>query len=323
VDDGWWVRGTDSGFAKYDADEPPAHEVMKVDLRDPAACRRALEVDGGFDEVYQLAADMGGLGFIHSSPLRILRNNALINLHMVQAAADTGARRYFLASSVCVYPDMEPGAAERDESYAYPAQPDNEYGWEKLYAERLVSAYGAAGDLTVRIGRFENCYGPNGAWRGGREKAPAALCRKIAEAEPGAAIEVWGDGSAVRSFIYVADLVDAVLVLMRSSLEGPTNIGHPQRVTVAELVATIAAVSGKSLTTRYVDGPVGVMSRNFSTARIQSLGWKPSHSLADGLALTYPWVEEQVRAAKEASPPGPPVFITTPRSGLLEDDALA
>jgi nucleoside-diphosphate-sugar epimerase len=272
-----------------------------VDLRDPMDCARALDVAGGFDEVYQLAADMGGMGFIHASECDIMHNSALVNLNMVEAAARAGVGRYFFSSSVCVYPDMDFGDPELTEDQAYPALPDNEYGWEKLYSERVALAYARNTGLDVRIARFQNCYGPQGSWRGGREKAPAAICRKVAEVTGRAgAIDVWGDGSAVRSYTYVTDMVDGILRLTRSELEGPVNIGAPEYVTVAELVDTVAAVAGKDIESHYVDGPVGVQSRNFNNSRIESLGWTARVSLGDGIAGTYAWIAEQVQAATEA-----------------------
>ncbi|HEV2123981.1 MAG TPA: NAD-dependent epimerase/dehydratase family protein, partial [Chloroflexota bacterium] len=294
-DDGYWVRGVDQKEPEFAV--TAAQEFLCSDLRDSAAANRAVRIDGGFDEVYQLAADMGGMGFIHSAETQIMRNNILINVNMVDAAAGSGARRYFFSSSVCVYRDMAVGEPALHESDAYPALPDNEYGWEKLYAERLAQTYGRSGGMVVRIARFQNCFGPLGTWRGGREKAPAAICRKVAEAPPGGEIEVWGDGSAVRSYIYVADLVDGVVRLTRSDLDGPVNIGTSEYVTVDDLVGVVAEIAGKKIRIRHVDGPVGVQSRNFSHARIESLGWKPSHSLRDGIALTYPWVDDQVHQA--------------------------
>jgi GDP-D-mannose 3', 5'-epimerase len=296
--EGHWVRGVD---VKYpDFDDSGADEFRLLDLRDPGACQEAVSVDGGFDEVYQLAADMGGMGFIHSAECEIMRNNALINVNMVHAASEARVGRYFFSSSVCIYRDMTFGEPELTEADAYPAFPDNEYGWEKLYAERLAEAYGRNTGLTVRIARFQNCYGPQGTWRGGREKAPAAICRKVAEV-PGSSgtIEVWGDGSAVRSYTYVSDMVDGIVLLIRSDLEGPVNIGTPEYVTVADLVSIVAGVAGKHVEPQYVEGPVGVQSRNFSHARIESLGWKAQISLQEGIALTYPWIEAQVRAAAQ------------------------
>ena len=291
--DGSFVRGVDIKQPEFR--ESLANEFLEADLRDRQVCARVLQVDGGFDEVYQLAADMGGMGFIHTQECEIMRNNALINLNMVDAAAAAGIPRYFFSSSVCIYRDMENGEAEMTEAEAYPALPDNEYGWEKLYAERVVEAYGRRFGMAIRIARFQNCYGPFGTWNGDRAKAPAALCRKVAEVSDGDAVDVWGNGSAVRSYIYVADMVDAIVRLTSSSLEGPVNVGSPQYVDVDELVETIAAVAGKNVEKRYVDGPIGVQSRNFSNARIESLGWRAQHSLHDGITKTYPWIEEQVR----------------------------
>ena len=296
--EGHWVRGVDVKVPEFGPSG--ADEFLRLDLRYPAGCERALRVAGDFDEVYQLAADMGGMGFIHSAECDIMHNNALINLNMVHAASNARVARYFFSSSVCIYRDMDPGEAELTEDDAYPALPDNEYGWEKLYAERTAQAYGRRYGFPVRIARYQNCYGPEGAWRGGREKAPAAICRKVAEAPADGTIDVWGDGSAVRSYTYVDDMVDGTLRLMRSDLEGPVNIGSPEYVTVQELVHKVMSVAGKRLGVRYVEGPVGVQSRNFSNARIESTGWRPRYSLEEGIARTYPWVEQQVRQAATA-----------------------
>jgi nucleoside-diphosphate-sugar epimerase len=209
-----------------------------------------------------------------------------------------GVSRYFFSSSVCVYRDMQPGEPEMTEAQAVPANPDNEYGWEKLYSERMAQAYGRHYPMAVRIARFQNCYGPEGTWTGGREKAPAAMCRKIAEVEDGGTIEVWGDGTAVRSYTYVDDMVDGIYLLMHSDLEGAVNIGCPQYVTVDELVETVAEVSGKTIQIKHVEGPVGVQSRNFSNDRIYSIGWEAKVYLKAGIEKTYPWVEQQVLAAR-------------------------
>lgn len=291
--EGAWVRSVDMKHPEFRPSA--ADEALVADLRDPQECERVLGVAGGFDEVYQLSADMGGMGFIHAEECDIMRNNALINLNVIDAASAAGVPRYFFSSSVCVYPDMAIGDDELTEDDAYPALPDNEYGWEKLYAERVVAAYGRKFGFETRIARFQNCYGPFGTWRGGREKAPAALCRKVAEASPGGTVEVWGDGSAVRCYIYVDDLVRGVVRLMRSDERRPVNIGTREYVTVDELVHTVIKVSGKDVGVRYVDGPVGVQSRNFANDRIEALGWKPEYALQDGIELTYKWVEEQVR----------------------------
>lgn len=296
---GRYVKGVD--IKEHEFAPTQADEFQLLDLRDPENCRKAVLISGEpADEVYMLAADMGGMGFIHSAECEIMRNSALINIHMVDAAANAGAGRYFFSSSVCIYRDMEPGEPELTEEDAVPANPDNEYGWEKLYAERTALAYGRRFGMTIRIARFQNCYGPEGTWTGGREKAPAALCRKVAEAADGGEVEVWGNGSAVRSYTYVDDMVEGIFTLMHSDMEGPANIGSPEYVTVQELFDAVADASGKSVTPRYVDGPVGVQSRNFSHARIESLGWSAPTTLKQGIAETYAWIEKQVLDAQES-----------------------
>ena len=295
--EGYWVRGVD--IKKHEFAPTRADEFLLLDLREEKNCQAALKLDGSrFDEVYQLAADMGGMGFIHSAETEIMHNSALINIHMTNSAAGMDIPRYFFSSSVCVYRDMKPGEAEMTEEQAIPAHPDNEYGWEKLYSERVAMAYGRRYGMNIRIARFQNCYGPQGTWQGGREKAPAAICRKVAEAEDGGTIEVWGDGSAIRSYTYVADMVEGIFLLMHSDLEGPVNIGCPQYVSVDELVQTVMQVSGKSIQIRHVKGPVGVQSRNFSNARIFSTGWQAKFMLKDGIAQTYPWIEAQVNKGR-------------------------
>jgi len=293
--EGFWVRGVD--IKRHEFAPTQADEFLLLDLRQPENCRTALSGTAGmFDEVYQLAADMGGMGFIHSAETEIMHNSALINIHMTHSAAELGVPRYFFSSSVCVYRDMQPGEPEMTEDEAIPAQPDNEYGWEKLYSERVAMAYGRHSGMQIRIARFQNCYGPEGTWMGGREKAPAAICRKVAEVEDGGTIEVWGDGTAVRSYTYVADMVEGITLLMHSNLEGPANIGCPQYVSVDELVSTVVEASGKKIHIKHIEGPVGVQSRNFSNARINTTGWQAKHFLKDGIARTYPWIEKQVRA---------------------------
>jgi len=292
--EGIWVRGVD--IKEHEFSPTQADEFLLLDLRKEENCQAALSLDTGhFDEVYQLAADMGGMGFIHSAECEIMHNSALINIHMAHNAAAMGIPMYFFSSSVCVYRDMQPGEAELTEDEAIPANPDNEYGWEKLYSERVAMAYGRRYGMQVRIARFQNCYGPQGTWQGGREKAPAAICRKVAEVEDGGTIEVWGDGTAIRSYTYVADMVEGIYLLMHSPLEAPANIGCPQYVSVDELVHTVAEVAEKNIHIRHIEGPVGVQSRNFSNARIYSTGWQAKHFLKDGITLTYPWIESQVR----------------------------
>jgi GDP-D-mannose 3', 5'-epimerase len=296
---GYQVRGVD--IKRPEFGDSAADEFLVLDLRDAAACRQALDCDGGApDEVYQLAADMGGMGFIHSAECEIMHNSMLVNVHMTRAAAEAGVPRYFFSSSVCVYRDMAPGEPEMTEEQAVPACPDNEYGWEKLYGERMLQAYARRYGFAARIARFQNCYGPEGTWRGGREKAPAAIGRKVAMAQAGEDIEIWGDGSAVRSYTYVEDMVEGIYALMQSDLEGAVNIGSPQYVNVRELVETVAAAAGKTVGIRSVPGPVGVQSRNFSNARIYGIGWRPRYDLRAGIARTYPWIAEQVRQAGNA-----------------------
>jgi nucleoside-diphosphate-sugar epimerase len=291
--EGYWVRGADQKLPEFSPSA--ADDFLQVDLRERDGAAAALALSSGtFDEVYQLAADMGGMGFIHSAECEIMRNSALININMIDAASRARIGRYFFSSSVCIYRDMKPGEPELTEREAYPAQPDNEYGWEKLYAERTALAYGRRYGMQVRIARFQNCYGPDGTWTGGREKAPAAICRKVAECDDGGTIEVWGDGSAVRSYTYVDDMVDGIYRLTQSDLTTPANIGSPEYVTVDQLVRTVVEVAGKGISIAYVDGPVGVRSRNFSNEQIYRTGWRARFTLRDGIARTYAWIESQV-----------------------------
>ena len=297
-EEGYWVRGVDIKYPEFS--ETAAHEFHLLDLREPKNCSQAVLSPEGkaFDEVYQLAADMGGMGFIHSAECEIMRNSALINIHMAHTSAISGVKRYFFSSSACVYRDMNPDEPELSEDQAYPALPDNEYGWEKLYAERMAMAYGRRYGMIVRLARFQNCYGPEGTWQGGREKAPAALSRKIAEAEDGGTIEIWGDGSAMRAYTYIDDMIEGILMLMSSELEDGTNIGRQEYVSVNQLVETIAEASGKRIRVKHIEGPVGVKARNFRIDRISSIGWKSKFSLKEGISQTYPWVKAQVKAQK-------------------------
>jgi len=296
--DGYWVRGVDK--KKPEFSETAADDFLLLDLREQENCEKAVSTLDGkeFDEVYQLAADMGGMGFIHSAECEIMRNSALINIHMIHTSAKAGVKKYFFSSSACVYRDMDPDEPELSEEEAYPAQPDNEYGWEKLYAERMAMAYGRLYGMKIRLARFQNTYGPEGTWRGGREKAPAALSRKIAEAEDGGTIEIWGDGSAMRAYTYIDDLLDGIILLMKSELKNGVNIGRRQYVSVIELVQTIAEVAGKKINIKHIEGPVGVKARNFQNDLIKSIGWKSSFSLRNGIAETYPWVKAQVEGDK-------------------------
>ena len=296
--EGYWVRAVDIKLPEFSASA--ADEFLQVDLREEPNCARAVLVNGKpADEVYQLAADMGGMGFIHTAECEIMHNSVLVNVHMTHQAAQAGVPRYFFSSSVCVYRDMKQGEPEMHEREAVPANPDNEYGWEKLYSERMAQAYGRKTGMKVRIARFQNCYGPEGTWRGGREKAPAAISRKVACADENGVVEIWGDGTAVRSYTYVDDMVDGIYRLMQSELDGAVNIGSPQYVNVRELVETVAAVSGKKVQIKSIPGPVGVQSRNFSNERIYSIGWQARFDLLAGIRETYPWVAAQVEQARQ------------------------
>jgi GDP-D-mannose 3',5'-epimerase len=298
--DGYWVRGVDLKYPEFS--DTTADEFLLLDLRERENCEKSVIAPEGhpFDEVYQLAADMGGMGFIQSAECEIMRNSCLINIHMTHASALSGISRYFFSSSACVYRDMEPEEPELSEEDAYPALPDNEYGWEKLYAERMAMAYGRRYGMAVRLARFQNTYGPEGTWRGGREKAPAALSRKIAEIDDGGTIEIWGDGTAMRAYTYIDDLLDGILLLMHSDLEDGVNIGRQEYVSVNELVRVIAEVAGKKVSAKHIQGPVGVKARNFRAGRISSIGWESRISLEEGISRTYPWVKAQVEAQRKS-----------------------
>lgn len=290
--DGYWVRGVD--IKPHDFRKTLADEFLIKDLRNRTQCFEAFSGEQ-FDIVFQLAADMGGMGFIHSEEIAVMRDNVTINTNMLEAAAYAGVETYFFSSSVCVYPDMEHGAPAISEEQVYPAFPDNEYGWEKLYSERIALTYARKTGLRVRVARFENCYGPFGTWRGGREKAPAALCRKVAEAEIGGSIDVWGDGTAERPLTYVTDMIDGILLLCESDVAVPVNLGSEETVTVEELAQEIMGIAKRpDLTIHYVEGPVGVASRNFSKAKINELGWQTKVPLRDGLSRTYHWIAGEV-----------------------------
>lgn len=297
--DGYWVRGVDLKYPEFS--ETGADEFLILDLRERKNCEKAVITLGEdpFDEVYQLAADMGGMGFIDSAECEIMRNSCLINVHMTHASATCGVKQYFFSSSACVYRDMEPDEPELTEDDAYPAFPDNEYGWEKLYAERMAMAYGRRFGMVVRVARFQNTYGPEGTWQGGREKAPAALSRKIAEADDGGTIEIWGDGTAKRAYTYIDDLLDGIILLMNSDLENGVNIGRREYVSVNELVDVIADVAGKRIYIKHIEGPVGVKARNFRADRIRAIGWESKISLREGISRTYPWIKSQVEASKK------------------------
>jgi len=299
--EGFWVRGVDLKFPEYA--ETEADDFVLGDLRDPYFCRHVL--DRRFDEVYQLAADMGGAGFIFTgeNDAEILHNSATINLNVLDACRKRLIRRVFYSSSACMYPaynQEDPDSPNCEESSAYPAAPDSEYGWEKLFSERLYLTYGRCHGLDVRIGRYHNIFGPEGTWTGGREKAPAALCRKIAAAEDGGVIEIWGDGRQTRSFLYVAECIEGTVRLMRSRFMGPVNIGSEEMVTIDGLADLIMRIAGKRLEKRHISGPLGVRGRNSDNRLIrEKLGWAPSQPLVKGLEITYAWIDRQIHANRK------------------------
>ncbi|MDR1857628.1 MAG: NAD-dependent epimerase/dehydratase family protein [Desulfovibrio sp.] len=302
--EGCMVRGVDLHLPRFGGTN--ADEFLLRDLRDPRACRKALE--GGFDEVYQFAADMGGAGYVFddANAAAIMRNSAAINLNVLEACRGCGCGRVFFASSACVYPlrnQRDPARPDCAEDGAYPAEPDSEYGWEKLFAERLYLAHARNDGLGVRIARYHNVFGPEGEWCGGREKAPAAVCRKVAQAPEGGEVEIWGDGMQTRSFLHVDECCEGTLRLMRSDWTGPVNIGSEEMVTLDGLVDMVADIAGKTVRKRHVPGPVGVRGRTSDNRLVRKLlGWSPSRSLREGLEQTYAWVEAQVRAAAEGRP---------------------
>jgi GDP-D-mannose 3', 5'-epimerase len=293
--EGYWVRGVDiklPEFAESDADE---FEIL--DLRRWDAC---LEATRGIDHVYALAADMGGMGFISSNHSRILHNNALINIHTMHAAVLNGACRYFYSSSACVYPEylqLEENVVPLREEDAFPAAPQDAYGWEKLFTELLCGYYAIDYDIETRVLRFHNVYGPLGTYEGGREKAPAALCRKVALAENGGQIEIWGDGKQTRSFCYIDDCVEGIMRTMRSDCADVLNMGTDQLVTIDELAQVIVELAGKKdIRFCYVEGPQGVRGRNSDNSKLLAkLGWQPQTSFRDGLSATYEWIQARVK----------------------------
>jgi len=290
--EGYWVRGVDLKKPEYS--QTAADEFLLLDLRDRKNCRKALRVADGFDEVYQLAADRGGVGYMVPKECEMMENNVLINVYMISEAAKLKKKpKFFFSSSVCVYRDMRLGAKVIFEKDVYPACPDNEYGWEKLYSERMLQAFHRRFNFPIRIARFHTTYGPESNWEGGREKAPDALCRKAALAQDGGFIEVWGNGKAVRVFTYIDDLISGIRALMKSNISEPTNLGSAEYVTVKQLAETIIAVSGKKLKVNYILGPVGVTARNFSNKRIYTTGWRPKFSLRQGITFHYAWVKQQ------------------------------
>lgn len=295
--EGFWVRGVDIKLHPFAESEADDFNVM--DLRDPLNVRQAI--DRPFDEVYQLAADMGGAGYIFTGEhdADVMHNSATINLNVLDTCQKRNVRRIFYSSSACMYPEhnqLDPNNPNCAEDSAYPANPDSEYGWEKLFSERLYLAYHRNYGIESRVARYHNIFGPEGTWTGGKEKAPAAICRKVAEARNGGEIEIWGDGLQTRSFLYVDECLEGTTRLLRSNFSGPVNIGSDEMVTINQLVAIVADIAGKRLGIRHQKGPLGVRGRNSDNRLIrQRLGWAPSETLRAGLEKTYAWIEGQVQ----------------------------
>jgi len=305
--EGNWVRAVD--LKQHEYFTPPADEFIIGDLRDQRLVANVVE---NIDEVYQFAADMGGAGYIFTGEhdADVMHNSATINLNMLHYGVKAGVRRFFYSSSACIYPErnqMDALTPDCSEDSAYSAAPDSEYGWEKLFSERLYLAYMRNYGAVVRIARFHNIFGPEGTWTGGKEKAPAALCRKVAQAADGGEIELWGDGNQTRSFLYIDECIEGIRRLVESDFAGPVNIGSEEMVSINRLAETIAQIAGKNLTIRHISGPLGVRGRNSDNRLIESkLGWKPSRPLVEGLEKTYRWIQQQIAVS-------PSVELTTTR----------
>ncbi len=298
--EGYWVRGVDLKYPEFD--ETAADDFIIGDLRDFDTCRYA--VDQKFDEVYQLAADMGGAGFVFTgeNDADIMHNSALINLNILDACHKRNVKKVFYSSSACIYPEhnqLDPDNPNCTEASAYPANPDSEYGWEKLFSERLYFSFYRNYGIEVRVARFHNIFGPLGTWQGGREKAPAAFCRKVAMTPDGGEMEMWGDGVQTRSFLYVDECLEGVRRLMESDFIGPVNIGSEEMVSINQLAAMVMEIAGKQLSVKHIPGPQGVRGRNSDNQLIfEKLGWKPDAPLKDGLRETYKWIDAQVKSSK-------------------------
>ena len=295
-DEGFWVRGVDLKYPDFS--ETQADDFVIGDLRDQSLVNRV--VDQRFDEIYQLAADMGGAGYIFTgeNDADIMHNSATINLNVLEACRKRNNKNIFYSSSACMYPEhnqLDPESPNCVEDSAYPANPDSEYGWEKLFSERLFLAYNRNHGFNCKVARYHNIFGPEGTWQGGKEKAPAAMCRKVALANNNGSIQIWGDGLQTRSFLYIDECVEGSIRLMRSGFAGPVNIGSDEMVTINELVQMVAAVAKKNITINHIDGPLGVRGRNSDNELISAkLGWKPSMLLKNGIGHTYSWIKEQI-----------------------------
>jgi GDP-D-mannose 3',5'-epimerase len=302
-EEGYWVRGVDIKYPEYNMTDADEFEIL--DLRRWDAC---LQATRDIDEVYALAADMGGMGFISFHHAEILYNNALINFHTLEAARVNGVKKYLYTSSACIYPEYLQDKADvtpLKEEDAYPAQPQDAYGWEKLISEQLIAHYAQDYGIETRTVRFHNIFGPYGTWDGGREKAPAALCRKVARAKLSGnpEVEIWGDGEQTRSFCYIDDCVEGLYRLMQSDYSEPLNLGQDRMVSINELADIIADVAEIPIEKKHITGPQGVRGRNSDNTRLREvLGWEPQISLEEGLARTYSWIEDQVREQMQAEP---------------------
>jgi len=308
-EEGHWVRGVDLKYHEFFDITKVADEFIVGDLRDPLFVSNILfapnqhgetDQDDSFDEVYQFAADMGGAGFVFTGDhdADIMHNSAMINLNVAEQCVKKSAKKVFYSSSACMYPEynqMDPDNPKCSEDSAYPAAPDSEYGWEKLFSERLYLAFARNYGLNVRIARYHNIFGPEGTWCGGREKAPAAMCRKVVEAKDGTHIEVWGDGGQTRSFLYIDECIEASRCLMDSDFAGPVNIGSEEMITIQDFAKMAIHISDKNLTIKNIEGPLGVRGRNSDNALIrEKLGWDYSQILREGMEKTYKWIKEQV-----------------------------
>lgn len=296
-EEGYWVRGVDLKYPEFS--ETKADDFIIGDLRDVVVCQRAI--DQKFDEIYQLAADMGGAGFIFTgeNDADVMHNSGLINLNILDIAWKRNAGRIFYSSSACIYPEynqLDADSPKTAEETAYPASPDSEYGWEKLFSERLYLAYHRNKDMDVRIARFHNVFGPEGTWDGGREKAPAAFCRKIALAKNGDEIEMWGSGKQTRSFLYIDECIEGIRKLMsQDNFLGPVNIGSDEMLSINELAGMTMEIAGKKISIKHIPGPLGVNGRTSDNNLIkEKLGWAPKEPLRKGLKITYKWIEGQI-----------------------------
>jgi nucleoside-diphosphate-sugar epimerase len=298
---GYYVKGVDLKMPEFSL--TAADDFILGDLRHPDFTTDVLLE--GFDEIYQLAADMGGAGYIFTghNDANVMHNSATINLNVLDAMHKLGLKKVFYSSSACIYPEhnqLDPDNPRCDEASAYPAAPDSEYGWEKLFSERLYFAFQRNFGIEVHVARFHNIFGEEGTWTGGREKAPAAICRKIAEAADGGTIEIWGDGKQTRSFLHVSECIEGVLRFMNSDFYGPVNIGSEEMVTINQLVEMVSKISGKKINVKHIPGPTGVRGRNSDNRLIkEKLAWAPSQPLFEGLKITYNWIEEQVKNLQE------------------------